>query len=259
MAAVTSTLRLGTTSYLLPLRHPLQAAEQVAILDQLSGGRLILGLGRGYQAATYSAFGIPMRQKRAIFTETLEIMRRAWAGEELVMLEGAQPVRLGPLPQQQPHPPLWVAAFGPKALAQVGSLGLPYLASPVESCGDLAANYKLLAQACADAGHPPAAAVPVMRTIYVSDDAAEVRDIEAALRKNAEEFATNGPAHLAKAAQAPLDETVIIGDAAKVAGEVERYRELLGVTHIIATRPRVAGLAPEQIRLSAQRLPEILS
>ena len=148
MAATTTTLKLGTTSYLLPLRHPLQAAEQVAALDQLSGGRLILGLGRGYQAPTYAAFGIAMRQKRAIFAESLALLQRAWAGEELVMLEGASPVQLAPLPLQQPHPPLWVAAFGPKALAQVGSLGLPYLASPVESMQDLRANHATLVEAC---------------------------------------------------------------------------------------------------------------
>jgi len=259
MASVTSRLRLGTTSYLLPLRHPLQAAEQVAVLDQLSGGRLILGLGRGYQAATYSAFGIAMRQKRAIFTQTLEIMQRAWAGEELTMLEGAEPVRLGPLPLQRPHPPLWVAAFGPKALAQVGALGLPYLASPVEGCSDLQANYELLATACADAGHPRPNAVPIMRTMFVSEDASEVRDLRGALLENAQQMAKQGPAHLVKAAKVPLDDQVIVGDAETVKREVERYKELLGVTHIIATRPRVSGLAPDRIRASAQRLPEILS
>ena len=259
MAVGTTQLRLGTTSYLLPLRHPLQAAEQVATLDQLSGGRLILGLGRGYQAATYSAFGIPMRQKRAIFAQTLEIMQRAWAGEDMVMLEDAQPVRLGPLPYQQPHPPLWVAAFGPKALAQVGALGLPYLASPVEGCDDLQTNYEQHRLAMTQAGHAAPAAVPIMRTVYLSEDASEIRDLRAAIERNLQQQAQQAPAHLAKAALVPLDDQVIIGDAATVVRQIERYQELLGVTHLIATRPRVSGLTPQQLRLSAQRLPEILS
>jgi alkanesulfonate monooxygenase SsuD/methylene tetrahydromethanopterin reductase-like flavin-dependent oxidoreductase (luciferase family) len=206
MAATTTRIALGTTSYLLPLRHPLQAAEQVAVLDQLSGGRLILGLGRGYQAPTYSAFGIAMRQKRAIFAESLAIMRRAWSGEELVMLEGAAPVTRAPLPAQSPHPPLWVAAFGPKALAQVGGLGLPYLASPVESIADLASNLEVLRDACVDAGHSIPDVVPVMRTLFVSDDATQVNYARTTLAARMKDMANDGPAHLAKAAAADIDD-----------------------------------------------------
>ena len=262
MAATTERLRLGTTSYLLPLRHPLQAAEQVAVLDQLSGGRLILGLGRGYQAPTYSAFGIAMRQKRAIFAETLSIMQRAWAGEALVMLEGATPVTLAPLPVQTPHPPLWVAAFGPKALAQVGSLGLPYIASPVESRVDLADNLSVLREACADAGHPVPEVVPVMRTMFVSERASEVRDLRTILARRIKEMASGGPAHLARAAEADVDDVVIVGNSSQVSDQVARYREELGVSHLIATRLRLgreSGLDTQALRLSAQRLPEILA
>ena len=259
MAAATQRLRLGTTSYLLPLRHPLQAAEQVAVLDQLSGGRLILGLGRGYQAPTYSAFGIAMRQKRAIFADSLALLRRAWAGEELVMMEGATPVQLAPLPVQQPHPPLWVAAFGPKALAQVGALGLPYLASPVEPLPVLEANYQALAAACVEAGHALPAAVPVMRTLFVSDDPREITRLRERLQSSIQRMASSGPAHLAKAATAPLDDVAIVGEPNHVRDQLARYREAVGVTHIIATRLRLDGIDPDRLRLSVRRLPEILA
>lgn len=258
MAATTTTLLLGTTSYLLPLRHPLQAAEQVAVLDQLSGGRLILGLGRGYQAPTYAAFGIAMRQKRAIFAESLGLLKRAWAGEELVMLEGATPVTLAPLPVQRPHPPLWVAAFGPKALAQVGSLGLPYLASPVESCQDLAANHSALNTACLEAGHEVPDVVPVMRTMFVSEDARLVASLRESLATQIKAMAKSGPAHLAKAAEADLDDIAIVGNAAFVKDQADRYVSDLGVTHLLATRLRIEGVDKDAMRLSAQRLPEIL-
>ncbi len=258
MAATTTSIKLGTTSYLLPLRHPLQAAEQVAVLDQLSAGRLILGLGRGYQAPTYAAFGIAMRQKRAIFAQSLKLLKRAWAGEELVMLDGATPVTLAPLPRQQPHPPLWVAAFGPKALAQVGSLGLPYLASPVESCNDLVGNLAALASASIAAGHAVPDVVPVMRTMFVSDDASLVAALRESLAAQIKATAATGPMHLAKAAAADLDDIVIVGDAAHVKAQVARYTGELGVTHLIATRLRLEGVDKEALRLSAQRLPEIL-
>ncbi len=83
VAGATQRIHLGTTSYLLPLRHPLQAAEQVAVLDQLSGGRVILGLGRGYQPALFDAFNVERAEKREIFAESLAIMRRAWNGESI--------------------------------------------------------------------------------------------------------------------------------------------------------------------------------
>ena len=262
MAGTTSKIALGTTSYLLPLRHPLQAAEQVAVLDQLSNGRLILGLGRGYQAPTYAAFGIAMRQKRAIFAQSLAVMRRAWAGEELQMLEGATPVTLAPLPVQRPHPPLWVAAFGPKALAQVGSLGLPYLASPVESRQDLANNLRTLREACDAAGQPIPGAVPVMRTLFVSEDAAQLDAARSELAKSMKQMAGAGPAHLAKAALADVDDVAIVGKPKEVRDQVAQYRDELGMTHLIATRLRFSGkggINNDALQLSAQQLPEILA
>ena len=134
-AARTTRLRLGTTSYLLPIRNAFQAAEEVAVLDRISNGRVILGLGRGFRPALFAAFGVDPRTKRQRFSESLDLMRRAWAGEaiEVGAGEARQPVRLAPLPVQKPHPELWVAAFGPLALKQAGELGLPYLSSPLET------------------------------------------------------------------------------------------------------------------------------
>ena len=111
VAGATSRIRLGTTSYLLTLRNPLQAAEQVAVLDQLSGGRVILGVGRGYAPEMLRAFHVPPKEKRRIFAWTLGIMREAWAGNP-VSLDGEQEnaVEVHPRPAQMPHPPLWVAA-----------------------------------------------------------------------------------------------------------------------------------------------------
>src|SRR6056297_3334221 len=83
VAARTSTLRLGCTSYLLPIRHPLLAAEEVAVLDQLCGGRLILGVGRGNQPALFNAFGVASAEKRERFAKNLAFMRCAWRGEPI--------------------------------------------------------------------------------------------------------------------------------------------------------------------------------
>jgi alkanesulfonate monooxygenase SsuD/methylene tetrahydromethanopterin reductase-like flavin-dependent oxidoreductase (luciferase family) len=131
VAARTTRLRLGTTSFLLPVRNPIHVAEEVAVLDRLSRGRVILGMGRGFRGALFTAFEVPPEEKRDRFEAALQVMRRAWAGEAVAWEAGVgemaapTPVHVAPLPVQQPHPPLWVAAFDPKAVGAGGSASLP--------------------------------------------------------------------------------------------------------------------------------------
>ncbi len=167
IAGATSTIRLGTTSYLITLRNPLLAAEQVAVLDQLSGGRLILGVGRGFAPDMLKAFRVPQKEKRRIFAWTLGLMRDAWAGKP-VCLDGDEEaaIKVFPRPAQLPEPPIWIAAFGPKALAQAGRLGLPYLGSPMESLATLEENYRQYRAAAAEEARVKATAVvPLMRMV----------------------------------------------------------------------------------------------
>ena len=150
----------------------------MAVLDQLSGGRVLLGVGRGYAPEMLRAFHVPVAEKRRIFAWTLDLMQQAWQGEA-ISLDGNpdNAVKVYPVPVQQPYPPIWVAAFGPKALAQAGRMGLPYLSSPMEGIRTLADNYTQHRQASVEEGVSPADIVPVMRTVYVSDDAAEVAEL----------------------------------------------------------------------------------
>ena len=93
VAARTSTIKLATTSYLITIRHPLQAAEEVAVLDRLSEGRLILGLGRGMQSSMFAAFELPTAEKRKRFKSHLELMIKAWRGEAIASDDG-KPIHL---------------------------------------------------------------------------------------------------------------------------------------------------------------------
>ncbi|MBX3706255.1 MAG: LLM class flavin-dependent oxidoreductase [Pseudomonadales bacterium] len=235
VAAGTARILLGTTSFLLPLRNPVQAAEQVAVLDQLCNGRLILGVGRGYAPPTLRAFEVDPRDKRALFETRLRRMQRAWSGAPLDGEGEGAALKLDPLPVQQPHPPIWVAAFGPKALAQAGRLGLPYLASPVETLAGLVDNYAVHAAAVGAAGHRPPTEVPVMRTLFVTRNARET----AALRErvHAEALRTG---RLPAGARA--EDWALIGEAGCVREQAAAYRERLGVTHLIVTRLRIAGI-----------------
>jgi alkanesulfonate monooxygenase SsuD/methylene tetrahydromethanopterin reductase-like flavin-dependent oxidoreductase (luciferase family) len=255
VAGATRKIRLGTTSYLLPLRHPLQAAEQVAVLDQLSGGRVILGVGRGYQPALFDAFNVVRADKREIFADCLATMRRAWSGEAV----GADAqVSLWPRPVQRPHPPIWVAAFGPKALRQAGTLGLPYLASPMESFDVLVDNYARHAQACAQADVAVPDVVPIMRTVFVSEESGLLDRVRDALK--AQVLAMRSQATDTMRARMPetVDEWGVVGTPEQVRARVDDYRRELGMTHLIATRLRIGGIESNVIEESMHTLAEIV-
>lgn len=242
VAARTRTLRLGTTSFLLTVRHPLRVAEDVAVLDRLSDGRVILGVGRGFRRSLFAAFDVEQRAKRDLFEAALAAMREAWAGRPVGPDDApGSPAVLSPLPVQKPHPPLWVAAFGPKALAQAGRLGLPYLASPIEPEARLAENYAAHRAHLAEHGHASdGLAVPVMRTVFAHPDAAVVARVREALARQVLGLAKADSAALRAAGTSKVEDVALLGEPAAVADAVERYREKLGMTHLLV-RTRVPG------------------
>jgi len=253
VAAATRQIRLGTTSYLLPLRHPLQAAEQVAVLDQLSAGRVILGVGRGFAPALFEAFQVSRSEKREIFADCLDAMRRAWAGAPV---DGAES-RLAPEPVQKPHPPIWVAAFGPKALRQAGVLGLPYLASPMESLSTLEENYRRHREACLAEGRELPTVVPVMRTVFVSEDPARLEAVRDLLERQVAEMRRQGSA-LGRALPDRVDDWAIVGPPDAVRDQIERYRAKLGLTHLIATRLRIGSVEAAVLEESLTALADLV-
>ena len=245
VAARTSKIQLGTSSYLLPIRHPLLAAEQIATLDRLCGGRLIMGLGRGFQAGMLEAFGVTQSDKRARFEDILNTMLAAWAGDYVG--DPKRLLELSPRPQQSPHPPLWVAAFGPKAIAQVGSLGLPYLASPVETLAELEHNHELHRQALREAQRPVPSEVVIMRTVFISEDEDRCEEVRAKL-------ADAEGVRPSQSESARVDDWCLLGTPDKVREDIDRYQQRLGMNYLIAVRPRVSGIPEELNRASLQTL-----
>ena len=236
VAARTERIRLGSTSYLLPIRHPLLAAEEVAVLDQLSNGRVILGVGRGIQDSVFRAFDVPPGDKRKLFETNLDIMRRAWQGQPVAGSEDGKPICLAPLPVQQPYPPIWVAAFGPLALKQVGGLGLPYLASPIESLAVLRDNYQRYHHAVREAGQAPVTTIPVMRTIFITADNSLAAEVRSALARSV-------PATMQHKA-AGVDDWAIVGDRDYARDKLDEYVDDLAMSHLIA-RGGIPGIEGE--------------
>ncbi len=253
-AALTSTIRLGTTSYLLPIRNPIQVAEEIAVLDRLSQGRVIVGLGRGFRRALFETFDVAIQDKRPRFEAAIEIMLRAWSGEP-VHHGSDGPIRLSPLPLQQPHPPLWVAAFGPKALAQAGRLGLPYFASPMESHERLRSNLDLHREALSEHGHAPLTARPAMRTMFCSSDAGVLETARASLKAQVRELARTRIGVLSERDLEDLDSWALVCPPDEFRQRVALLAQDLGLSHIVV-RGHIPGLRRQDLETSLEWIAE---
>ncbi len=249
-AARSRRLVLGTTSLLLPVRPPAQVADEVATLDRLSRGRVWLGLGRGFRAPLFAAFGVSAVEKRDRFDRALDAILARWNEEDAM-----QPV-------QRPHPPLLVAAFGRKGLLQAARRGLPYLASPLETLDTLEANYAFHREHLPADADPDVLPVAVIRTVHVArDDAERLRVLEAlhaesarvrsALGRAASSARTGGA--LARAAAGDPEDRVLVGTAEQVLDILATYRARIGVDLLIA-RGGVPGASPEESDAALERL-----
>jgi alkanesulfonate monooxygenase SsuD/methylene tetrahydromethanopterin reductase-like flavin-dependent oxidoreductase (luciferase family) len=117
-AARTSQARLGTNILIAPLQHPVALAEQVAVIDSISGGRIELGLGMGYRVPEFEAFGVDLGRRTKIYEETVDAIRALWH-------DG----RVTP-PLVQDTIPLWAGVRGPKGSYLAGRLGMGLLTLP---------------------------------------------------------------------------------------------------------------------------------
>lgn len=125
-AARTSRIRLGPCIAILPLRHPLHSAEDYAMVDAISGGRLEFGVGSGNTELDYRVFGVTRENDRLLLDEAMEIILKAWSHER-VSHQGTywqfENLTLYPRPVQQPHPPIWVAGTSEQTLGWAGRHG----------------------------------------------------------------------------------------------------------------------------------------
>ncbi len=131
LAARTQQIRLGTAVVVLPWHNPILVAEQAATLDLLSGGRLDLGVGKGYRPPEFSGFCIPQNEANERFDEAIEVIRKAWTLEGRFSHHGKrwhfESVIVEPEPVQRPHPPLWMAGGSPESIRRAAREGFNLL------------------------------------------------------------------------------------------------------------------------------------
>jgi len=159
LAAVTDRVRLGTAVSVLPLHHPVRFAETAATVDHLSGGRLDLGIGRGYQPGEFRGFGVDIAEKSDRFAEALEVLRLLWGTDGPVSHSGRywsfEDAFPQPRPYQRPHPPFWMATDSPEGLATCAAEDWGVLLPQGTSLTVTAGQVKRYAEALGGAGRQP--------------------------------------------------------------------------------------------------------
>jgi probable F420-dependent oxidoreductase len=126
LSATTKRVSLGTSVLVLPYHNPVELAKYAATLDQMSGGRVILGVGAGAMTEEFDALGVPFKQRGALTNESMAIMKELWTSadptyqSERWSLAG---FKFAPKPAQQPAIPLWVGGSSPGAMRRAATLG----------------------------------------------------------------------------------------------------------------------------------------
>lgn len=177
----TKRIRLGTGVVVLPFHNPIRVAEEYALLDLMTDGRLDFGVGRGYQPGEMRGYGIDQARTRDIFRESLDVIVQAWTHDR-VNYQGEffsfDDVPVRPKPLQKPHPPIWMAALSPETFALVGKFGANLLYSPTFTPEGQAMTDRIQAyrQALRDGGHDPATKdIAALRMIYVAESNEQAR------------------------------------------------------------------------------------
>lgn len=186
IAAHTKRLRIGTAVSLAGFYHPLRLAEEVALLDQLSGGRVNWGAGRGFDASEHKIFGVDPKDSYPKFRENVEIVMKAWNGDKFTHhgeFWDFEDIEVLPKPLQDPMP-VWMAAASDDAIAWAAEQGFSIMMSPHASYTDISEKKVLYRQTLESAGHAFGQRdIPVARTIALAETQEQA---EAIGRKGAE-------------------------------------------------------------------------
>lgn len=178
IAARTKNVRLGTSVMHLPEWHPIRVAEEVAVLDNLSKGRVSLGVGLNLVEPELHLAGISRHGIGKRFNECVEILRKAWSGEKF-SFDGEfyqlNDVTITPRPVQDP-PPIWTGAMSEVALKRAGRLGTGWISDPLHSIAVMESWAKLYRDSAAEHGNAGRTEVVLIRDGWVSRDPSEVRE-----------------------------------------------------------------------------------
>jgi alkanesulfonate monooxygenase SsuD/methylene tetrahydromethanopterin reductase-like flavin-dependent oxidoreductase (luciferase family) len=238
-AARTKRLRIGAGVTLAAFYHPLRLAEELALLDILSDGRVNWGAGRGFDAKEFKTFDVPMKESADRFREVVDIVVKAWTNDRLTY-QGKyfsfEDVEVLPKPLQQPHPPMWVAAGSLEAIDWAASIGHSILMDPHSTHVELGEKKKFYRQKLKEYGYSlEGRDIPMARLLAI--DATDAAAAEGA-RQGAQWLLKTyvDPRKLGVVGdpvQRYVDSVVIHGTVERVIDELARLREEIDLQYMI--------------------------
>lgn len=185
-AVETERVRLGTGIIALPLHQPVRAAEDLALLDEISGGRLEVGLGLGYREEEFDALGVPFENRGTRFEEGIEILDRLWS-ENPVNFDGEhyqlRDVTLGIEPVQSPRPRFWIAGWAPPAVERAARMGDAWIAGLTADRDKLSSCVTTYRTKVGEVGQhdPETAPIAIERETFVARDPGDLNKAREAL------------------------------------------------------------------------------
>ncbi len=246
-AACTERLRLGCVVFVSTLYSPVHLAKSVSTLDQLSRGRIEIGVGTGGSARPFAAFGVDPGRYVARFTEGIALMKALWT-QPLVTFDGEfwqlKDATMEPKPFQKPYPRLWFGGASERALRRAVRLGDGFFGAGSSPTAKFAEQVNVVRAALAEAGRP-AGSFPIAKRVYVAidDDAGRAR-----ARMNAALTELYG--HRVEAIEA----AAVAGTAADCARELRQVSEA-GAELILCTA--LFDQAEQMEQLAAAVIPEL--
>jgi alkanesulfonate monooxygenase SsuD/methylene tetrahydromethanopterin reductase-like flavin-dependent oxidoreductase (luciferase family) len=259
IAARTRRVEIGTYVMLFPFYHPIKLAEDIAVVDVISGGRLRIGVGQAYRAEEFAAFGINKKQRLGRTLEALEILKLASTGERF-SFKGRYfdltDVRVLPRPISQPHPELLWGVGAPKGIQRAAEMGLSFATVGAASA------VRIYHDALRALGKDPASfSVVGSRTVYIADSAEEAwNDIERPSLYWAENYgrwlAQHAGTDISQAMIRPdperLKRVSVLGPPAEVRRRLSRIIEEDKLTDLIINT-QLPGLDPAKAMRSLER------
>jgi probable F420-dependent oxidoreductase len=241
-ATRTSRVLLGTDILVAPFYHPVRLAEDVTLLDIMSGGRFVLGIAIGYKPDEFALYGADLEKRGARFDEQLAVMNALWT-QDRVSFKGryyAVDGRLEPKPLTRPHPPVWIGGWGDLTLKRA-ALADNWIPGPTADLGRLVeGKRKFLANRTAAGRTEPVTDWPLTRDVIIADTDARARElaeqhIMVAYRK---EYAGGWrhpfiDASIATDLDRLMEDRFIIGGPDECIPKIRRFVDAYGMTHLI--------------------------
>jgi probable F420-dependent oxidoreductase len=255
-ATRTSKMVLGTDILVAPFHHPVRLAEDVAMLDVMSGGRVVVGIAIGYKPDEFALYGVDLERRGARFEEQLAILRGLWTQDRFSFegryykVEG----RLEPKPVARPHPPLWIGGWGDLTLRRAATLADNWIPGPTADLARLVEGKKTFLEKRREAGRTaPITEWPLTRDLIIAETDRKARELaeEHIMEAYRREYAGGWrhpfiDASVATDLEGLMADRFIIGGPEQCIAKIRRFVDVYGMNHLIC-RTFFPGMAHAHI------------